>query len=561
MAGARAGFWSNTVRLHAAAPIRSQRWLSFDTGPVSLRSWQPNWHPLEVCGDLSDLTMIPVVDIFAGAGGLGEGFAAYQPVDTKAPPFRVAISAEMDAHAVRTLQTRAFFRQFPRGAAPASYYRYAAGLAAQPWTSETDRQWHSAHDEALQLKLGDPADDRMLHARIRTIATDAQRHGQPWVLVGGPPCQAFSLVGRARNRGNKAYVAEQDERHFLYEHYLTILAKFAPSAFVLENVKGMLSAKLDGERVFADIFERLERPGGRNGPRYRIEPLVQRSDGRNEWVPRDFVVHAETLGLPQARHRVILIGLLEGSAKSFTPRKASENRYTVADMIRGMPAVRSALTDEDVRSWTKFSSGILRKCATYARHVDRSTSDHLRDLAGYAQLGDEPGTGAQWVPESKWTRLPAHLDGFLRDRRLKGIIGHQARGHMASDLMRYGYSAAFAAVNGRSPRGALEFPVELHPMHRSWSASNRFIDRFKVQRNEAPSSTITSHLAKDGHYYIHPDPLQLRCLTVREAARLQTFPDNFIFEGPAGSQRRQVGNAVPPWLGHEIASAVYEALA
>jgi DNA (cytosine-5)-methyltransferase 1 len=516
---------------------------------------------LEAGADLSDLTMIPVVDIFAGAGGLGEGFAACHPADAKSPPFRVAMSAEMDAHAVRTLQTRAFFRQFPRGEAPSSYYRYAAGLTDQPWTSETDRQWQTARDEALQLKLGDPADDRALHARIRTIAADAQRQDQPWVLVGGPPCQAFSLVGRARNSGNKAYVAEHDERHFLYEHYLTILARFAPTAFVLENVKGMLSAKLDGEHVFADIFDRLQRPGGRNGPRYRIEPLVQRAHSPTEWEPRDFVVHAETLGLPQARHRVILIGLLEGSTNGFTPRRASETRYTVADMIRGMPAVRSTLTDEDVRSWTRFSSGILRKCATYARQVDRSTAAHLRDIAGYAQLGDELGTGAQWTPETDSTRLPAHLDWFVRDRRLKGILGHQARGHMASDLMRYGYAAAFAAVNGRSPRGASEFPDQLHPMHRSWFASNRFIDRFKVQRNEVPSSTITSHLAKDGHYYIHPDPLQLRSLTVREAARLQTFPDNFIFEGPVGSQRKQVGNAVPPWLGHEIAGAVYEALA
>lgn len=505
--------------------------------------------------------MIPVVDIFAGAGGLGEGFAAYRPSPDSEPAFRVAMSAEMDKHAVRTLTTRAFFRQFPPGEAPDSYYRYVAGQAQQPWTVATRPQWDAACEEAQQLELGVPSDDRHLHGRIRNIAADAMRRDRPWILVGGPPCQAFSLVGRARNRGNKAYVPEDDKRHFLYQHYLTILTKFSPPAFVLENVKGMLSAKLGGEHVFSEIFERLQRPGGRNGPRYRIEPLVQQVPDREAWKPNDFLVHAETLGLPQARHRVILIGLLEGSATRFVPRKPSEDRFTVADMIQSLPAIRSTLTDEDVGSWTKFSSSTLRKCATYARKVDRATAEHLRELAAYAKAGNELGTGASWMPKTGAVRLPHHLDGFLRDRRLKGTLSHVARGHMASDLMRYGYAAAFASVNGRSPRGAAEFPSELHPKHRSWSTSNRFVDRFKVQRSDVPSSTITSHLAKDGHYFIHSDPLQLRSLTVREAARLQTFPDNFIFEGPLGSQRRQVGNAVPPWLGHQIAGAVYEALA
>jgi DNA (cytosine-5)-methyltransferase 1 len=128
---------------------------------------------------------------------------------------------------------------------------------------------------------------------------------------------------------------------------------------------------------------------------------------------------------------------------------------------------------------------------------------------------------------------------------------------MKEDLMRYAYAAAFAQVNGRSPRGAAEFPVLLHPKHENWGKGKKFVDRFKVQRSDAPSSTVVSHLAKDGHYFIHPDPGQLRSLTVREAARLQTFPDNFKFEGPAGSQRKQVGNAVPPFLAYKIAKVVH----
>jgi DNA (cytosine-5)-methyltransferase 1 len=130
---------------------------------------------------------------------------------------------------------------------------------------------------------------------------------------------------------------------------------------------------------------------------------------------------------------------------------------------------------------------------------------------------------------------------------------------MTSDLKRYAYASAFAKVHGRSPRGAKEFPSALHPRHSNWT-SGKFVDRFKVQVGSKPSSTVTSHLSKDGHYFIHPDPIQMRSLSVREAARLQTFPDNYFFEGTRGAQFKQVGNAVPPWMARQIASAVYSFL-
>ncbi len=153
------------------------------------------------------------MDIFAGAGGLGEGFSAYKAHSDNPPPFRLALSAEMDGHAVSTLRTRAFFRQFALGKAPESYYDYAAGKVAAPWTSDTKLQWLAACNEALQLELGDRADDKVLHDRVEKISTAARKSGTPWILVGGPPCQAYSLVGRARNRGNADYVAEDDHRH------------------------------------------------------------------------------------------------------------------------------------------------------------------------------------------------------------------------------------------------------------------------------------------------------------------------------------------------------------
>lgn len=133
---------------------------------------------------------------------------------------------------------------------------------------------------------------------------------------------------------------------------------------------------------------------------------------------------------------------------------------------------------------------------------------------------------------------------------------------MASDLRRYMYAAIFADVTGKSPKLS-DFPQSLLPDHDNIElgvSGHMFSDRFRVQLPDQVSTTITSHISKDGHYFIHYDPIQCRSLTVREAARLQTFPDNYCFLGTRTSQYHQVGNAVPPHLAGQIAEIVGEVL-
>lgn len=500
---------------------------------------------------------IPVVDIFAGPGGLGEGFSAFTPKPTsRRRPFRIAISAEMEKDAAETLRLRAFFRQFPPGQVPDSYYQYVARKAPRPWTEKTKAQWDAAGDEARQLRLGAPEDDAILSSRIKALsAVD-----RPWVLIGGPPCQAYSLVGRARNRGVAGYRPEDDERYVLYKHYLKLVGKYRPAAFVMENVKGLLSAKIRDTFVFPEIVEGLERPAGRRGPRYRLVPLIMPEGGldKGHLDPSSYVLRAETLGVPQARHRVILLGVLEelfsGTGEFLVP---NDVRVSVSSVIGRLPRRRSGVTDRHIDSWPDFARTVLERARRASR--DPEVSDRLARAAKAIGKSD-PGCGQRWASEPvAENSAPEHLRSWLIDPRLEGILNHEVREHMVSDLVRYAFASSFAAVHHRSPRGSEEFPPPLYPDHKNWE-SGKFVDRFKVQLSDKPSSTVTSHLSKDGHYFIHYDASQLRSLSVREAARLQTFPDNYFFEGSRGSQFKQVGNAVPPWMAKQIASVVYSYL-
>ena len=200
-------------------------------------------------------SQVPIVDLFAGPGGLGEGFSALD-----GNLFRIAISIEMEETAHETLRLRAFFRQFEKGGAPPEYYDYVCGdLPIVDLTAAYPCEWKQAEREAWQAELG-AQDHSRVRARVDEALGTARDKGEA-VLIGGPPCQAYSLVGRSRMRPVQGAEFESDRRHFLYREYLKILADHAPAAFVLENVKGMLSSTRDGEQIFGQIRTDLRYPG------------------------------------------------------------------------------------------------------------------------------------------------------------------------------------------------------------------------------------------------------------------------------------------------------------
>ena len=521
---------------------------------------------------MSDLRPFHVVDLFAGPGGLAEGFASLQ-VDGICP-FRIALSVEKDPVAHQTLRFRAFLRQF-QGGYPDRYYEFLNdGIDEPDWATEFPAEWAAAEAEALELELGADGASAVLEPLVDEVRAGAASRT---VVIGGPPCQAYSIVGRARNKGKAGYKPATDERHFLYREYIAILERIRPAAFVMENVKGILSSSVDGKAIFTQVLADLRAIGG-DTRAYELLAFVKAKDGSARLVatlePRDFIICAEDFGIPQARHRVIIIGVRRDAVASATlfdlpdtgsPGDAdavSPISATVRHVLTGLPELRSGLSKGDtLKDWAATVRGAIETVAAATAGGGDDLQAVRREILN---LQDRFLRSGHPTPRTGETvgglhaDCPPELSGWLLDPKLKKVTGHSSRGHMASDLARYLFVAAFTQVHGRSPV-AREFPVALAPAHKNWDTGD-FADRFRAQHWDAPSRTITSHIAKDGHYFIHPDPAQCRALTVREAARLQTFPDNYRFLGNRTQQFIQVGNAVPPLLAKQIAHALHRLL-
>lgn len=515
---------------------------------------------------------INVIDLFAGPGGLGEGFAGYR--DTKGRyPFKLVVSAEMDASAHATLSFRALHREINRNPNAQLLPKLASLRESLAQTGSIDvgtlatnlgleKLWVPVSSEALNLQLGVRKDDERLACALK----GARLGSHPLVLIGGPPCQAYSVVGRVRNRAKAGYKPESDERHFLYREYLKIVAGYRPEVFVMENVRGILSSKIRGKPIFPRIIEDLSNPDRalgvkHGGIRYRLLPLAtDDADGdlfSDAVTPENFLVKAERYGVPQARHRVIVVGMREDVKlpRGFSMLLETAMREISAEAVLvDLPKIRAGISgsSDDASSWIEAVEKLRKDLVRLTKKSDPKISAYVSEIkfdSSLERAEHEYSRTSQSDLIRSWYRVNS---GDTE------ISNHDTRSHMTEDLGRYLYCAAFAFVHRRSP-SSFEFPSQLAPNHKSWT-SGHFADRFRVQLPFRPASTVTSHLAKDGHQFIHWDAAQCRSLSVREAARLQTFPDDYFFVGGRTSQFMQVGNAVPPYLARQIATVVAAAL-
>lgn len=517
-----------------------------------------------------------VIDIFAGPGGLGEGFSSFERKPGSGRyPFELAVSAEMERSAHATLRLRAFYRLLQRneGQIPQEYWDYLRDVALGKTDSPRERfqagrwkaLWEEAELEALNLTLGNAGDNQQLYQRIESVKSQYDE----LVLIGGPPCQAYSLVGRARQKKVSDFRTKGDPRHFLYKQYLAILATFKPAIFIMENVKGILTSKVGNQEMFSAIQRDLTNPAAALGAvdstslaeQYALLPIhvpegVERTEDLVANDPSAFVIRCEGHGVPQARHRVIIMGVRRDHVKPSTAKisglDSPDAQTRIEHALAGLPPLRSGLSREADDS-TRWYDAMERERKKVVRTIKRKMPEVAQVLEGMVPAASLPRSSTKYAPgrvSSIASELRAENPGI--------VLNHETRGHMPSDLARYMFVAAFAEAENRSPTSR-DFPVELAPDHESWSVGS-FADRFRVQRKGEPSNTITSHLSKDGHAFIHWDASQCRSLTVREAARLQTFPDDYLFLGSRTEQFVQVGNAVPPILARQIANVVLRVL-
>ncbi|MBP8745140.1 MAG: DNA cytosine methyltransferase [Syntrophorhabdus sp.] len=406
------------------------------------------------------------IDVFAGAGGLSEGF-------TRAG-FKALAHIENDSAACFTLKTRLAYRFFVSRNDIEPYINYLKGKITR------SKLYSLVPEKILQsvisLTIGDENNPRIFQA-IDELRGDESVD----ILVGGPPCQAYSLVGRARDANGM----EGDPRGYLYVQYGKFLARYRPKIFVFENVTGLLSAKSGW--FFTNIRDHFGALG------YELKL---------------FIVNAKDFGVLQDRKRIILIGWhKEIKFQIDEICKSNFGEYQVSHAFMDLPKIKAG---EGVDKFSRYING---------------ESEYL-----------------------KFAKIRNGIDVLTQ---------HVARPQTEQDKEIY----RIAVEKWRNNRARLNYN-ELPERLKTHKNIKSFSDRFKVVADVLPySHTVVAHIAKDGHYYIHPDIEQNRSITVREAARLQSFPDDYYFEGTKEGQARtpayrQIGNAVPPLLAEKIANNI-----
>lgn len=442
------------------------------------------------------------IDLFAGCGGLSEGF--------KQAGFDVIAQVEMDKWACKTLATRHFYYESKKNKNGYWYRKYVKDeINWEKVAKKFPDVEEIVQRRVIRATLDESANSNILE---KIDLTKNYHNAKKFhVLLGGPPCQPYSLIGRARDPDRM----QKDQRHFLYKYYLEIIEHFKPDFFVYENVPGLFTARAGGREIFLKLlydFSSLR-------PSYAITPPFLQIYSN----PCSYVLNSVDFQIPQKRKRLILIGY----------RKSLEKQNPhIADVFKKLQKIA-------IRNRKK---GFL------------SVGDAIGDLPAL-RLGDgKDGWYSTYDSDSSMKAFQIKMR-----KNSAGILNHRARTHMSSDIERYRFFIE-RHLNGNKSTTLTDLIKERPDLTPDHDHLDKFLDRFKVQWWTKPSSTITAHISKDGHYYIHPDIHQCRSFTVREAARCQSFPDNFKFEGPRTAQFRQVGNAVPPLLANAIAKIIIKVL-
>lgn len=403
------------------------------------------------------------IDLFSGAGGLSEGFikAGFNPI----------AHVEIDAHACKTLETRLVYHKLNAQDQLGIYYDYLLGkIGRADFIKEYGDEELS--NSVLNIGIGEE-NNALIFDKVDALIGEKEVD----LVVGGPPCQAYSLVGRSRDKNGM----KDDPRNHLYKDYGKFLKRYQPKVFVFENVTGLLSA--NSGQYYKNMKAYFKRIG------YHLDDKIHNS--------ADF-------GVLQNRKRVILIGWRKDIKFSYPVFEKQERLWKITDLLKDLKRLKPGEQNNITKYRTKPSSYLeqfkLRNGVNFVtQHVTRPHND--RDLEIYK------------IAIKKWLQKGERLRYPDLPKRLK-----------------------------------------THKNEKS------FVDRFKVVDPNGYSHTMVAHISKDGHHYIYPDTKQVRSLSVREAARIQSFPDDYFFEGGRGAAFRQIGNAVPPLMAFEIAKQIKQIL-
>ena len=404
------------------------------------------------------------VDLFAGAGGLSEGFIR--------EGFQAIAHVEMDKDACDTLKTRLAYHYLSQNNKLSIYKAYLK--------NEIPREvlWGNIPGPIMESVINEEITGETISGIFNNIDKQSDGHKVD-LIIGGPPCQAYSLVGRSRDPNRM----KGDKRNFLFRYYAEFLIKYKPKYFVFENVLGLLTA----------------------GNKRYLNEMIQLFESIGYSVAEPTVLNAEDYGVLQKRRRVIIMGQRGKKKFNFPELQKVENKWQIRkDLFYDLP---------------------------------------------YLNPGDEFNIVKYTKPINEYLKTTEIRNG------IDIVTQHITRNHNKRDLEIYSI-AIDKWVNEKTRLKYSDLPARLQT-HNNTEA---FLDRFKVVDPIGHSHTMVAHISKDGHYYIYPDSKQIRSISVREAARIQSFPDDYFFEGGRTTAFKQIGNAVPPLMARAIANTLKKML-